>query len=205
MKEDASVRVYGRGQRYLRSRSTVGIVLSLVLVALVCVGAVTFLLRLDPFWFATAVLVVLVALEPALAHRDLSRITSWWLLLLISLPFIANIVGLASGLEPLAMTSAVGWLITSISLFVLCWTIMVMIDEREGMTLREQYLALSAFTFLEAIVIIQGWLSYYSDLGLGTHLVASNFAFMLFFVLCTIAGVVLAFLFRHVGRPRWEA
>jgi len=188
--------------RYLRSRSGPGIALSIVLIGIVIVGAVTFIIRFDPFWLAIAVLVLLAALVPAISRRNGDWVMAWWLLLPISSAFIVNIIGLATGTEPLSMSSPIGWAIAGVSLFTLCWAIMAMIDGRGTMSLRPQYLAISAFAFFEAVVIIQGWLSYLSDQGLGTHLVPSNFDFMAFFILCTTVAVVLALLVRHVGRPK---
>ncbi len=191
--------------RYVHTPSRAGVLLSAVLVGIVCLGAVTFLVRPDPFWFSIAFLTVLTASVPALYQGDIGRITAWWVLLPVSAAFIANIVGIAAGLDPLSMSSPIGWAVTGVSLFALCWTLMAMIDGRGRMSLRPQYLAASAFAFFEAVVVIQGWLSYISDQGLGTHLVPSNFTFMAFFVLCTIAGAVFAIFVRHVGRPRRDA
>ncbi len=188
--------------RYVHTPSKNGILASLILVGVVIVGALTFVVRFDPFWLSISALVILVALVPPIFQRDQARITAWWLLLPISVAFIANIVGQGTGTDPLNMSSPVGWALAGISLFTLCWALMAMIDGRGRMNLRPHYLAISAFAFFEAIVIIQGWLSYISDQGLGTHIVPSNFAFMAFFVLCTLVGAVLAVLLRHVGRPR---
>jgi hypothetical protein len=171
----------------------VGLLLALVLVTITLAGALSAVMDPNPFWLGFALWALFIAFLPALEHRNVRNLAPWWILVPISWPFIVNMAGMALGLQPLGFDSPLSWLVESIALFALCLTTMVFIDARGEMRMSGLFLTTVTFLFFETVLVIQGWVSWYSDLGLGTDLVPRENEYMVFFVLSTISGLVLAF------------
>ena len=189
--QDAVFKVVMRGISTVTKRTSS--VASLAMIIILMLGAVSTILVPNPFWFGVALWAILVSFLPTMVHREI-RLLPWWLLLPVVLPFIAYCIGIVAGFRPLDIGAPLSWSISGIGLFFLCLTTTIFIDLSGKMHMNRSFLAGATFLFLESIVLIQGWVSWYADLLLGTSLVPSSDVYMVYNILVTATCLALTFL-----------
>lgn len=114
----------------------------------------------------------------------------------MTLPFITLTVGVVFEIEPLEFTSTYSWLVSSVGLFCLCILLTILIDSWGAMHMDGVFFIVASFLLFESVVVIQGYVSWYSDLYLGTKLVPNSADFMVYYILATATGLVLSGLFN---------
>jgi hypothetical protein len=182
-----------------------GLVLTLAMVAFTLIGALVVTINLNPFWIWMAIWTLYLALLLARKHQSVRSIASWSLMVMMSLPFIVVTVGVFEGVRPLDVRSPMAWLVESIALFALCLITITLIDLRGGMHMSGLFISTVTFLFFETSLVIQGWVSWYSDLYLGTNLIPLENEYMAFFTASTATGLGLAIVLnRHMKRSSYD-
>jgi len=164
---------------------------ALVLLAVVAVGGAIELLVPDVFWVGMAIWIVGFSIVPVVREKNLARITDWRLLAMMSIPFLLAIVGKAQASNLLAIDDPLSWLAESVALTAICLATLARLDVRGEMNMSAGFRGLFSYLLLLSVVVVHGWVSWYSDLSLGTSLVPSNDAYMVFFIACTFLGLVM--------------
>jgi hypothetical protein len=180
-------------------------VASMAMIIILMLGAISTLIAPNPFWFGVALWAIVISFLPILEHREI-RLLPWWLLLPVVLPFIACSIGIVGGFRPLDMAAPLSWLISAIGLFFLCLITTIFIDLKGDMQMNRPFFVGATFFFLESVVVIQGWVGWYSDLLQGTNLVPSSTVYMVYNILVTSTCLVLALsvYFHFRKRPYQE-
>jgi len=173
---------------------------SMIMIFLLMLGTGLALSDSDPFWAGVGVWAILIAFAPVVVSRTSNQVLPWWFLAPISLPFLVGLLAISPTFQPFDMASLGYWVLTSISLFALCLVTLLFIERHSGMRLSLPLGILTTFLLYESVVALQGPIGYYCDLWLGTNFVPNNTILMVYIVVATISGLIMATVVNRVLR-----
>ena len=179
-------------------RGNLAPITSFIIGAILALGAVLALTNLNPFWAGVAIWALVLVVIPSLFHPIIPRPSISWIVVLTTLPFLAAPLLQLAGRDPFLITSPSYWLLTSIALFALALVTMIYIDFYSRMTLNLNFLLLTTFLLYESLVIIQGPIDYYAGMWLGKDLLFGNTELMVYVIIATVIGLLLAMAFNHL-------
>ncbi|SEO69433.1 hypothetical protein SAMN04487948_104211 [Halogranum amylolyticum] len=194
------------GLRDVVERRQVNAVLGWLLVGFLAVVAVAALLRRDLLWAGFTLVVVALAIVPAVAARNPRSMLPWEVIALASLPMLARVVVVGQRVDGITLT---GRVTTYLAVAAVALIIAVELDVFTSVKMNYSFAVLFVVIATMAAAGVWAVAQWLSDLYLGTgFLVDRNTGatpeteLMWDFVAATVAGVGAGFLFEFYFRRR---
>jgi hypothetical protein len=182
---------YGRNRKEVNSTIMVG--------SIVLLGAVLLLLSRRPFWCMILILATGLAMLPTFYHRQPMYLSPRLQEALLATPYVAIMAGLIIDAHPTQPDTTIISLLSSAAFFALSMLASAYLGTYTDMRMNRQFVVVLAFMLYQAVLTSWGPIEYAYGVLFMKGDVVDNSGFMTNFVICTIAGMVMAFMAnRHL-------
>jgi hypothetical protein len=170
---------------------------SIIIIALLVMGALSSILDSDPFWFLVAIWSIIIASLLFFTHGQ-SKVTAQCLLILVTIPFILMFMAGPLNLDLSNISIAFIYISEILSLFILCLVSLIVINTRSSVRMNRSSFIGFMFLFFEAVTAMQGPIDYYGDQWLGVDHLPNNTDLMIYIIVSTIGCVALLLVLNFI-------